>query len=284
MPKLIDPRVHSNFTMVPDWLAPRTEVSPGAKLCYARLARWWGASKDEPDAATVTVDKLGADLGVSGRQAYAYLKELEGAGLIIGRRRGLGAPNAYRFCDHEWRDDTAPASDPDRKDASDQQRKDASDPELKDPSTTTGRILPTKKQVKKQDQETSKETGGAVTPPPHVVPIRPQHRRLTELGTVWLDAYGNPPTPAQERQLATFAALEPPTQAGLTERCIRYAALQGKPWAYFEATLKSCALHGTEPGDRKDRPAPPDPDFDPLRPYEDIVIDYTLPARRSAVG
>ena len=62
----------------PYWVLEHRRISSGAKLCYIRLLGFAGR-----DARCYpSVDTLGASLGVSGRQARDYVKELERAALI----------------------------------------------------------------------------------------------------------------------------------------------------------------------------------------------------------
>lgn len=178
--RYINPKVHLLFTPVPDWLMCRPELSPGAKLCYSRLARWYGANPALPDVASVPTEALGRELAVSGRQVFTYLRELERVGLVVSQRRGQGQPNAYHFPDHPWRSESAapppaPASDQDEKETSGlsrergsrQERKHSSRQDQKNTSVPAGRILPTKREaVKKQDQREGGETRGASALPP----------------------------------------------------------------------------------------------------------------------
>ena len=85
-------------SFVPEWLELRPEVSFGAKAVYARLARY--AGKD--GACHPAVKTMAKALAVSPRQLLRYTAELEGFGLIVRERRGLGCTNTYRFLDHSW--------------------------------------------------------------------------------------------------------------------------------------------------------------------------------------
>lgn len=79
--------------MTPNWLMRIPGLSPGAKLCYARMAQF--AGKD--GRVYATEETLGKELGVSERQAARYIKELKGAGLIAVTRLRFGGPNHYSF-------------------------------------------------------------------------------------------------------------------------------------------------------------------------------------------
>jgi hypothetical protein len=89
-------KFHGSF--MPEWLLPRKKISAGAKLCYARLARFSGKNgKCYPK-----IEKIADALGVSKRQCKTYLKELRDQQLIESEQQGLGKPNQYFFLDHQW--------------------------------------------------------------------------------------------------------------------------------------------------------------------------------------
>jgi hypothetical protein len=88
-----------NGLFVPEALAQFSDVSPGAKLAYGRLARYAGQN----GKCFPATDTLGAELGVSERQARRYVMELEKAGFIRRNPRfhGLGqASNEFEFLWH----------------------------------------------------------------------------------------------------------------------------------------------------------------------------------------
>lgn len=70
-------------------------LSPGAKLCYGRLARF--AGKD--GKCYPSMETLGRELGVTGRQARSYLSELESEKLVqrVGEQ---GKVNHFQFLWH----------------------------------------------------------------------------------------------------------------------------------------------------------------------------------------
>jgi DNA-binding transcriptional MocR family regulator len=96
--KKINPFRLFTGAMVPEWLMVRTEVSPGAKLAYARLARYAG----QKGVAFPRLERLGSDLGVSRDQARRYVAELVKHGLITSKTGGFHRANRYHFLDHEW--------------------------------------------------------------------------------------------------------------------------------------------------------------------------------------
>jgi len=85
-------------SFIPNWLMERTEISQGAKLCFARLAQYAG----KEGIAFPHQETLAKDLGVKERQVRSYLSELKNCKLIIVEIQGLGKPNLYKFCYNEW--------------------------------------------------------------------------------------------------------------------------------------------------------------------------------------
>jgi hypothetical protein len=83
---------------VPNWLASRKEISPGAKLCYALLLTY---AVDQGQASPER-QRLAAELGVSARQVDRYIGELASEKLIEVVRRGLTKSNVYLFLNHPW--------------------------------------------------------------------------------------------------------------------------------------------------------------------------------------
>jgi hypothetical protein len=112
---------------VPNWLLRRKEVTPGAKLCYARLCQFSGENnKCHPRQET-----LAAELGISARSVGDYLRELRHHGLLESERPGLGRANRYFFLDHAWIYEGPPlrtASASDRQDIAGQERQSSSTP------------------------------------------------------------------------------------------------------------------------------------------------------------
>lgn len=94
----INPYKRFLFAPVPNWLAVRTEISQGAKLCYAVLMM--RAGRD--GSCWPSTNTLGEDLGVTGRQVKTYLKNLRECALIETEKRGMNESNNYYFLDHEW--------------------------------------------------------------------------------------------------------------------------------------------------------------------------------------
>ena len=117
-------------SFIPQWLECRPEISPGAKLVYARMCRYSGRNgKCNPRQGV-----LAKTIGLGERQARTYIKELEEYFLIGSERLGLGKSNVYKFLSHEWM-----FADPERQDTADQERNDASDQEQQDAAELDGK-------------------------------------------------------------------------------------------------------------------------------------------------
>ncbi len=98
MKKYINPYNLFVGSFIPNWLLRRSEISPGAKLCYARLAQFAGKDGDcFPSQGT-----LASKIGAGERQIRRYITELEEQGLIDSVQIGLNQPNQYRFLWHPW--------------------------------------------------------------------------------------------------------------------------------------------------------------------------------------
>ena len=81
------------FTQVPNFILTKNDVSVGAKLSYAMLLKYaW-----DNDACFPGQAKLAVDMGAAERSIRTYLKELETAGLLEIKQRGLGKTNLYRL-------------------------------------------------------------------------------------------------------------------------------------------------------------------------------------------
>lgn len=85
--------------VLPNWLMRRSEVSPMAKICYARLAQYAGKNgKAYPKIST-----LAKEMGIKERQAQNVIKELKDAWLIhVVLRRSNSRPSLYVFLEHPW--------------------------------------------------------------------------------------------------------------------------------------------------------------------------------------
>jgi hypothetical protein len=85
-------------SFAPYWLLEHRGISAGGKLCYIRLLGFAGSDA----RCYLSLETLGASLGVSGRQARDYVKELKRQGLIVIEQRGLrktvGNPLLFMLC------------------------------------------------------------------------------------------------------------------------------------------------------------------------------------------
>jgi hypothetical protein len=88
-----DPITLHGFTQVPNFLLTMKDVSVGAKLTYAMLLKYaWGNKFCFPGQV-----QLADDMGATDRSVRTYQKELESAGLLEIKQRGLGRTNLYRL-------------------------------------------------------------------------------------------------------------------------------------------------------------------------------------------
>ncbi len=88
-----DPVTRHGFTMVPNFLLTKEDMSVGAKLAYAMLLKYaWSNEACFPGQVT-----LANDMGATDRSIRTYLKELETAELLEIKQRGLGKTNLYRL-------------------------------------------------------------------------------------------------------------------------------------------------------------------------------------------
>ena len=79
------------FVVLPRVVLLNKELSTGAKLTYGGLLHFaWQEGSCFPGQ-----ERLATSIGVSRQSVNAYLRELEAAGFISIRRRGLGKTNIY---------------------------------------------------------------------------------------------------------------------------------------------------------------------------------------------
>src|ERR1700728_1046705 len=100
--KYVNPYNNSPGAYLPNWMMRRKEMSPGHKLCYARLTQYAGRN----GIAFPKQETLAHELGVSVRQARRYLEELESNfNLLESVQRGKRTSNEYHFLHHRWMDE-----------------------------------------------------------------------------------------------------------------------------------------------------------------------------------
>lgn len=88
-----DPMSKRGFTQVPNFILMNEALNVGAKITYAMLLKYaWYDDHCFPGQA-----KLAQDIGSSERSVRSYLKELEVAGFITIKQRGLGKVNVYEL-------------------------------------------------------------------------------------------------------------------------------------------------------------------------------------------
>lgn len=88
-----DPATAKGFTQVPNFILQNSKISIGAKITYAMMLKYaW-----DDDHCYPGQEKLAADIGTTDRSVRRYLKELEEAGFVDIRQRGLGKVNIYNL-------------------------------------------------------------------------------------------------------------------------------------------------------------------------------------------
>ena len=81
------------FTQVPNHVLESEKLSPGAKLTFAMLLKYaW-----QNDYCFPGQERLAKDMGAGVRSIIRHVQELETAGYIAIKRRGLGKPNIYEI-------------------------------------------------------------------------------------------------------------------------------------------------------------------------------------------
>lgn len=86
-----DAAVRGGFTQVPNFILRDSNLSLGAKISYALfLCYAW-----HNDFTFAGQDRLAEDIGMSRPRATVFVGELQDAGLISIKRRGLGQKNLY---------------------------------------------------------------------------------------------------------------------------------------------------------------------------------------------
>lgn len=86
-----DPIARHGFTQLPNFILRDATLSIGAKTTYALFLSYaWHNNLCFPGQ-----DRLAKDIGMSIGSVNAFIKELEGCGLIEITRRGQGKTNLY---------------------------------------------------------------------------------------------------------------------------------------------------------------------------------------------
>ncbi|NLO88958.1 MAG: helix-turn-helix domain-containing protein [Clostridia bacterium] len=123
--KFKDKTLKHGFTSVPNAVLEEPDLSPGAKITYFLLLKFaWKSGEAFPGQ-----EKLADAIGCSEKTVRTYLSELQEAGLISCKRRGLTQTNVYYINDLRTFLDRKPSSGQERKPAS---YKEDSDQEYKD--------------------------------------------------------------------------------------------------------------------------------------------------------
>ena len=98
----INPYKIFNGVWLPLGLLERTELSQGAKLCYALLCKYAG----ENGACYPSQETIAKDIGIKKRQTIKYIHELVNNKLIEVEKFGKKQTNRYWFLMHTWLEDS----------------------------------------------------------------------------------------------------------------------------------------------------------------------------------
>src|ERR1041385_7427820 len=86
-----DPVTRDGFTQIPNFILRSAELSVGAKVAYAMFLSYaW-----HNDSCFPGQERLARDVGLSRSRVTEFIGELEKAGFISIKRRGLGKTNIY---------------------------------------------------------------------------------------------------------------------------------------------------------------------------------------------
>jgi hypothetical protein len=87
----LDPVLQQGFTQVPNMILKDSKLTLGARMTYAMFLSYaW-----HNDYCFPGQDRLAEDLGMSRSRVTEFVSELEIAGRISIKRRGLGKTNIY---------------------------------------------------------------------------------------------------------------------------------------------------------------------------------------------
>ncbi len=93
-----DETLRSGYTVIPNFILRHPDISAGAKLAYIVLLSYaWQAGSCFPGQ-----ERMAEDMGSGKRSIVRYMQELEEAGLLEVKRRGLGQTNVYSLT--RWRE------------------------------------------------------------------------------------------------------------------------------------------------------------------------------------
>lgn len=100
-------KIAHRFAPLENWLMSRPELSPGAKIVYARMRQYGGTT----GAVFCLQQTLADETGTTRRAVRRYVSELVEHGLITSARRGQHSSNSYRLLSHPWMNPDLPNMD-----------------------------------------------------------------------------------------------------------------------------------------------------------------------------
>jgi hypothetical protein len=98
--RYINPKASDRYSKMHEWLEREPKLSLGAKVVYARLARYASDKAGRGWIAYPKQSTLSEALAIPERTCRDYIEELVAFGLLESCRRGLGKSNYYRFLEH----------------------------------------------------------------------------------------------------------------------------------------------------------------------------------------
>jgi hypothetical protein len=98
--RYINPKREGRFSKMYEWLEREPKLSLGAKMVYARLARYASDKAGRGWIAYPRQSTLSDSLAIPERTCRDYIAELIEFGLVESHQRGLGKSNYYRFLEH----------------------------------------------------------------------------------------------------------------------------------------------------------------------------------------
>ena len=88
-----DPVTAAGFTMIPNLVMFRQDLTAGARLVYGYMS--YLAWRNHGDEVEPPLETIADDLGFDPKTVAKYVRELRDSSLVVARRRGLGRTNVY---------------------------------------------------------------------------------------------------------------------------------------------------------------------------------------------
>jgi hypothetical protein len=95
--RYINNKADGRYSRMFEWLEMCPDLSPGAKLVYARLRRYASDKDGRGWIAYPRQSSLSEAVGIPERTCKSHIAELVKMGLLESVKRGTGKSNFYRF-------------------------------------------------------------------------------------------------------------------------------------------------------------------------------------------